>query len=151
MSIFLRTWISLTNALFGSLPWILHLFSSIYDRSEGLPAPDMFLRKLPLLTALRLAISLTCCRFRGIWANPTEDCRPPSLSAIACWTAYLAFISPATIFRWSFVLSQVRTKGVFFFLELPRGFFGMGCSWPLLKEYCTKKYLCSCPPSTITK
>lgn len=27
----------------------------------------------------------------------------------------------------------------------------MGCSWPLLKENCTRQYLCSCPPGTGTK
>ena len=34
---------SRTNAVFGSLPWILLSFSNIYHGSEVLPAPDVFL------------------------------------------------------------------------------------------------------------
>lgn len=96
-------------------------------------------------------IAFTCCRFCRTWPNPTQDCRPPRPSVIAWWMASLAFISLMTNFCWSLVLSQVQTYGVLFFLEFPWGIFGMGCSWPLLKENCTRQYLCSCPPGTGTK
>ena len=139
---------SRTNVVFGSPSWNLLSFSKIYHVSEVLPAPDIFFSLADSFTPCHIFYLLSLSR------DPTQSHAGLQSTKSICYCVMdglSSFHFPCDNFQ----LISCAFSGTnilrLFCLEFPRGVFGMGCSWPLLKEYYTRQYLCSCPPGTATK